>query len=287
MEEVYVINGASGDVRVLSTRASKTSVPELRHPKTIFIFDAKAGKDGREPASCTAFLILTSSHNEENYKQTIRSFLDVRYCIPSYTLEELLAVRQQFGIPEREVRERCLEFGPSARYVLLYDPESVKERVHVKMKNVTIEDMFRYRQSFSAVSEDKPRQISPDTSASLLKVVVDEEIYENPNDAYKLRNVQWFLASKNIMDTIMQNSKSESRRLVSAFVDVTGSAACLQAAAGKGFEGLVAPFIARGSFKYKCLRRESSRGKLTEMTFSRDRPLKIHISGDCGKDFSR
>ena len=63
-------------------------IPCLDDKNTIFIFDAKA-KSNSEPPITEAFLIETASRNIVNYAQTIRSGVG-RYCIPSYTVTELL-----------------------------------------------------------------------------------------------------------------------------------------------------------------------------------------------------
>lgn len=192
---MYVINGASGDIRVLGTIASEASVPELSDPKTIFIFDTKAGSEAWEPASCSAFLILMASQSERNYGRTIEEF-DARYCIPSYTVEELLAVCHIFDVTEAEMRKRCSIIGPSIRCVLQhFNTQYVRERLDAKMMPVTVKDMMTYRQRGGAFGADRS-----DSMGSLLKVVVDEEIYENPNDAYKLFNAQWLFASEYIME---------------------------------------------------------------------------------------
>lgn len=196
MGVLYVINGASGDIRALCTKASEASVPELRDANTIFIFDTKAGRGTFEPASCSAFLILMASQNERNYGRTIEEF-DARYCIPSYTVEELLAVCHIFDVTEAEVRERCSIIGPSIRYVLQhFGTEYVREILDAKMMHVTVKDMM------SAFGADRS-----DSMKFLLKVVVDEEIYENPNDAYKLFNAQWLFASEYIVEKYTKAAK--------------------------------------------------------------------------------
>lgn len=263
---VFVIDGASGDVRILfNTEAHPVTIPELRNLETIFIFDAKAGPGHREPAWSLAFLILISSHNAQNYMVTVRE-MRTRCNIPSYTLEELLAVRNWFGVSEDAVRARCEEFGPSVRYVLVLDPESVRKQLQAKMEKVTVDDVRSITYGSSRVGADLS-----DASPSLMKVVADEEIYKNPNDAYGICNMNWYFASKRIMNSILANSGPSARRLVSGFVDATGCAACLR----YSHQGLVAPFIARGGFKYKRLERTLSKKELTEMTLNRHQPLKI------------
>jgi hypothetical protein len=87
-------------------------IPYLNDENTVHIFDAKATETGaREPAMSDAFLVEFSSENSASFEQTSRRPAVVRYCIPSYTLEELLTVHEYFGVSEDEVRARVAQIG--------------------------------------------------------------------------------------------------------------------------------------------------------------------------------
>ena len=99
--------------------ASAAVIPEMENigdSRAIHVFDASASVSS-EPAQSNAFLILTSSRNNASYRQTERRSVH-RCVIPSYTLEELQLYCQPFEVTREEVALKCIQIGPSFRYIL-------------------------------------------------------------------------------------------------------------------------------------------------------------------------
>jgi hypothetical protein len=190
-------------------------IPYLNDENTVHIFDAKATETGaREPAMSDAFLVEFSSENSASFEQTSRRPAVVRYCIPSYTLGELLTVHEYFGVSEDEVRARVAQIGPSIRYVLVNDYAETFPATMDKAKNVTTAQFQRF------LSPDASASLSEkDVSAGLLIVQVNEDDYpEEPWQAYKRFNASWSSASRNICQIVYKNTCTKAQKFVRQFI---------------------------------------------------------------------
>ncbi len=110
-----------------SVDVNEVVIRELANRDTIHLYDAKANSS-KEPAIAFAFRIITSSRNSKNFEQNVRSGKMYKYCIPSYTVEELVEVCDQYGVSPEETRRRCDEIGPSIRHILVQDYENQSKK---------------------------------------------------------------------------------------------------------------------------------------------------------------
>ena len=257
---VYVIRADGGMYRTRcpANAAGQDGVPELDVDGTIHVFDAKASKtvagvDPEPVESTRAFLIEISSHNVTNYEQTSRRPDFENYCVPSYTVEELLKYNDLFKISEDEVKHRCSLLGPSIRYVLVNKFDRSLEHTDKIAKAVRAKAMDQYINN--TLFGDKH-----DISACLMLVIVHEEdFFDNPDDAYRECNVEWTLASKYLANLILDTARKDATGFVRNFIiDVNEQGLTkMKGVAGNYLEVIVDAFLRSGSFT-KCRRLESS-----------------------------
>lgn len=220
---------------------------------TVHIFDAKATKAGaREPVMSNAFLVEFSSENSASFEQTSRRPAVVRYCIPSYSLEELLTVKEYFGVSEDEVRERVAQIGPSIRYVLVNDYAETLPATMDKAKNVTTAQFEHF------LSTDAPASSSEkDVSAGLLIVHVNEDEYpEEPWQAYRRYNASWSFASRNICQIVYKNTCTKAQQFVRQFITEVNTQTGLmrlKGVAGNFLELMVDNFLTAREFQARRL----------------------------------
>ena len=241
---MYVVTAT--EVRVFEPPSNPVKIPELQDGNAIYIFDAKA-QSQREPCSCAAFLIETSSRNRRSYEQTERRGGVWKYCIPSYTVEELISIRAHFNVTEEEVRRRCVLIGPSIRYVLVQDFNTALKNVDAAVKCVNRDEIGNYMED-TRVGGD-----ASSVSACLLKLLVHEEDYPNPNMAYRDDLVDWRFASVHIGSEILKNGRTKAKTFVKNFVMHALEVDKLRGVAGLYLELITAEFIARGRYKYRQL----------------------------------
>lgn len=243
---VYVIR-SDGSMRCCDGAATMASIPELGDSTTVHVFDAKA-KAGREPVESSAFLVEFTSRNSQNYAQTARRPGMLKYCIPSYTRAELLRYCGLFGVPPEVVQQRCMEIGPSIRYVLVNDYEECKAHTEAVARRVTADQMDQYIGDSQKLSGD-----SEDISACLVIAKVNEGLYVNPNDAYKESNVLWEFASKSLAKIVLESASNRSEAFVKNFITVVNRRGLtkMKGVAGNYLELIVGPFLCGGTFT-KC-----------------------------------
>ena len=167
----------------------------------MYVFDASA-KVNAEPAQSNAFLIVTSCRNPINYAQTEQRNI-LRYVIPSYTLQELSLYSGYFGVGLKELAARCFEIGPSFYIIVGNDYAQIKQMTEAKANSISADQLERYVDNNFFQCAD-----SGDISAGLMKVSVQEEEYEDPNDAYLDKNAIWEIASQHLCKIILSNAKS-------------------------------------------------------------------------------
>ena len=250
---VYVIRADGGMYRTRcpAVAAGQGGVPELGVKGTIHVFDAKtsktvAGVDPEPVHSTRAFLIEIASHNVTNYDQTSRRSDFENYCVPSYTVEELLKYCHLFSISEDEVKRRCGLLGPSIRYVLVNNFEQSLQHTDKIAKSVRARTMDQYINN--TLFGDKH-----DFSACLMLVIVHEEdFFDNPDDAYREYNVEWTLASKYLANLILHTARNDFVRHIITDVNKEGFTE-MKGVAGNYLEVIADTFLCSGSFA-KCRR---------------------------------
>eukprot|EP01036_Dinobryon_divergens_P023179 gene23179-31499_t len=146
------LSGPSGILFTGTQGISKTVVYEVSEQKSVNIIRsdermriqqcpaAVSSANSEEPAQSRAFLIVTSSRNTDNSRQTERRHIH-RCVIPSYTVDELKNYIDYFGIGLEELTTRCYQIGLSFRYVLTGNYELTNENTEAKAQRVTAEQM--------------------------------------------------------------------------------------------------------------------------------------------------
>ena len=204
-KNVYIIR-SDGAMRIQPSPAASCVVPEMGvfgSERAVHVYDASA-KANSEPARSNAFLILTSSRNTNNYAQSGRRNI-LRCVIPSYTLEELALYSESFGLNVEELTARCFEIGPSFRYIIADDNNFAQTKLltEAKAKGISAEQMDRDIDNNNLPGGDNSRDIS----ACLVKAIVREEEFEDPDDAYLERNVVWEIASQKLCRIILEKAQ--------------------------------------------------------------------------------
>ncbi len=249
----------NGTLEIRSALAlDMTAIDCLSSPETIFIFDAKA-QEAREPPLTDAFLILTSSRNIRSYAQTMRTNIKF-YGIPSYSLTELLGICHYFGMAEDEVVRRCVEIGPSFRYILvMLDFKLVLKRVEDVIEKVDPANISAYMENTSVNTDN--------VSACLLKLRV-----ENSTDmvAYEDENLTWDIASKNIAMWLVKRKNEDARRFVQKFVAESLNNPKLKGVAGNYMEIFVPEFIAAGKYTKRELEKPRLQVRVKRSRSSRE-----------------
>jgi hypothetical protein len=222
--------------------------PYLDKVDTCHVFDAKATKGGgREPASTEAFLIAFRSENSASLAQTCRRSNVHRYCIPSYTVEELLTVRGYFNVSEQAVRERVVQLGPSIRYILVNNYDETLTATLAKARFIAPEQLETFLQGRA------PAGTSDDVFAGLLSVHVNEDDFPaDPWKAYTLDHVTWSFASRNICKIIYGNANKKARSFVRNFiceVNTTTGLTRLKGVVGNFLELMVDEFLTERTFQ--------------------------------------
>lgn len=211
---VVLVIPADGPIRILNAVAATCgSVPELNERETVHVFDGKASAC-HEPYASEAFLIVTTSRNCRNYVQTSRRPDIYFYCIPSYDEDELLRQCARFQVEPEEVRRRCSEIGPSIRYILTNNYETSKVGVMDVARRITAEQMDVYIDDVNMFGASG----KTDIAACLLVVVVEEDLFEDPDDAYLAKNVLWQFASKFLCRLVMDKAKSDATTFIRNFI---------------------------------------------------------------------
>lgn len=190
----YVVR-SDGKMYMVDGSANAAKVPELRKRETIHIFDSMPRVD-YQPVSAKAFVLVFSCRDPRNYTSTSRLPNVQKCCIPSYDVEELEKISDVFGsLSVDAVRQRCLEIGPTVRFVLQNrcdEHKRFKTFMEKLAKRVTPDELNGY-------IADVPRRSSEvyrDFTALLLAATVDESQFEDPDEAYLDKNVKWVFASE-------------------------------------------------------------------------------------------
>lgn len=251
-KSVYIIR-SDGAMRIQPSPAASCVVPEMSvfgPGRAVHVYDASA-KANSEPAQSNAFLILTSSRNTNNYAQTGRRNI-LRCVIPSYTLEELALYSGYFGLSVEELTARCFEIGPSFRYIIAdNDFAQTKVLTEAKANEISAKQMDRYIENNNLQGGD-----SRDDSACLVRAIVREEEFEDPDDAYLDRNVVWEVASQKLCRIILKNSQSTATKFIRNFITDVDSRGLtrLKGICGNYFELVLEDFLKRGRFRnYRVL----------------------------------
>jgi hypothetical protein len=231
-------------------------LPSLENHNTIFIFDADATKC-YEPPIVRAFLIETSIRNVRNYAQTMRSGV-ASYCIPSYTVKELLSVCHHFGVKRQEVLRRCRLLGPSLRYILVFvDFDRSKRDLEGEISRMDPAYIGEYiRNSFTTSLDYGMRAI---ITPSLLKVEIDDTTEPS---AYKEHNVQWVIASKKVSVLLLRKIQDESvvAIFVKQFIKTNNNASYrpLQRICDNYLAVVIGKFVAAGGYRYRKLQKQEA-----------------------------
>ena len=247
-KNVYVIR-SDGAMRILQGPAASCMIPEMNvfgSGRAVHVFDASA-KAGSEPAVSNAFLIATSSRNTNNYAQTLRRNGILLCVIPSYTLEDLALYSGYFGVSLEELAARCFEIGPSFRYVVAENNYAqTKEMTQRKASSVSAEQMDRYYIDNNLQGGD-----NKDISACLMKAIVREEDFEDPDDAYLDRHVIWEIASQSLCKIIVRNAKSGAANFIRNFITEVDSKGLnrLKGLCGNYFELVLDDYLKGGRFQ--------------------------------------
>lgn len=206
---VYVVH-SDGRMFMCAAPASAAIIPEMENvgdSRAIHVFDASASVSS-EPAQSNAFLILTSSRNNNSYKQTERRSVH-RCVIPSYTMEELQLYCQPFDVTCEEVASRCFEIGPSFRSILTGNYALIKESTEEKAKRVTAEQVHGYLENSSQRGD-----IKDVLSCLVIAIVSEENFCEDPNIAYLDENVTWKLASQSLTKIIIHSKAGAATNFI-------------------------------------------------------------------------
>jgi hypothetical protein len=241
---VYIIK-PNGVTEKHSGRADSARFDQLEDKRTVHIFDAKAHSD-HEPADSPAFLIEFSSRNQRSYAQTQRKPDMMMCCIPSYDVNELLRFCGRFNVPEEEVRRRCLEIGPSIRYVLVNEYAKSKAHTYSMAKTVKPDQLDAYIRDTHAATGSREA-----ISACLLLVRVDESRFEDRLLAYNEENAIWEFASRTICEMVMDNAGSTAKSFIQNFITTVNRDGItkLKGVAGNFLELIVDDFLIDGSFQ--------------------------------------
>ena len=245
-KSVYIIR-SDGGMRIQRCPAAVCEIPEMGmmgSERAIHVYDASATANS-EPAQSRAFLIVTSSRNSDNYRQTERRNMH-KCVIPSYTMDELKNYSGYFGVGLEELATRCFQIGPSFRYVLTGNYAVAKENTEAKAQRVTAEQMDSY------IENNRQSGDSKDISACLVKAIVREEEFEDPDDAYMDMNVIWEIASQSLCRIILKKSASEATKFVRNFITEVDSKGVtrLKGMCGNYFELILDDYLKRGRFKH-------------------------------------
>ena len=190
---VYVIRN-DGGVRCVHGPASQGNVPELGDKDTIHIYDSTAN-DSRGPMRSHAYLVMFVERTCNRYRHIRRRWGMQYYSFPSYTMEELVSICHYFDVSPEEVRRRCLEIGPSIRYILVNDYEDCKIRIEEVARMATTSQVTDFLSNYQKHGVNMPSVI--------MRVAVDEQKYgENPEDAYLEANVHWDYASQALKELV-------------------------------------------------------------------------------------
>jgi hypothetical protein len=218
----------------------------------ILLLRTSSDSDRFDYRGTTRFII--SSPNLDAYRQIMRHSTVWRYTIPSYTLEELVGIRQEFDVSEEMLRKRVSMIGPSVGYVLCTDDEGFEEHCEAVKEaaslftSTTIEDYIASMGTYHG-SEDN------NASSSLLIATVDLPTYEpNPLDAYKWRSVRWRFASPYIVDLAVNAVRTQQQKFIDNFVtDISKrKISIMKGLAGNMFEdGVAAALISEGKYSYR------------------------------------
>jgi len=246
-KNVYIIR-SDGSMRIQPSPAASSLIPEMGvfgPERAVHVYDASA-KANSEPAQSNAFLILTSSRNTNNYAQSGRRNI-LRCVIPSYTLEELALYSETFGLNIEELTARCFEIGPSFRYIIADNNfAQTKVLTEAKAKGVSAGQMDRYIDNNNLSGGD-----SRDISACLVKAIVREEEFEDPDEAYLDRNVVWEIASQKLCRIILETAESGATNFIRNFiteVDFRGLTR-LKGICGNYFELVLEDYLKKGTFQ--------------------------------------
>jgi hypothetical protein len=175
--------------------------------KHVYIVDCKASAviTGGSSNAYNAYgtRLIISSPNSKAYRQIMRNATTLRYTIPSYTLDELRSIRDQFDVSDDVLRTRVSLLGPSMREVLCFNDTMFAEScafVKAAASELTIKNIDNYILNMGG--PDYP------VSASLLVAMVDMPTYTaNPLAAYEWANIRWQFASPYIVDLVRSSPR--------------------------------------------------------------------------------
>lgn len=221
-------------------------MPELNERETVHVFDGKASAC-HEPAASRAFLIVTTSRNSHNFAQTSRRPDLFLYCIPSYEVDELLRQCARFGVDREVVLQRCAQLGPSIRYILINDFEVCKQETMAVARRVTAGQMDAYIDDVNLHAASG----KTDIAACLLVVLVREDLFVDPDDAYKAMNVSWEFGSRMLCALVLATAQSDATAFVKNFITEVNSQGItkMKGVAGNYLELIISKFISTGVFE--------------------------------------
>jgi hypothetical protein len=268
---VYCWDSAKMKVTLTSCPASVATHPQLRSHATIFIFDAFTGSRHNAPPMTDAFKIVCASNNDQHYRAYVEAGLCCMFAVPSYGVSELLRVKQYFGVETDAILARCLEVGPSLRYVMSADYINVRNRQRLLAANIPAASLPIYMSSTSQFDGGVTVYgRSSDVPASLLRLVVNESEHHNKVDAYRMENVYWYFCSREITAALVSAQFSDARSFIRRFVtlacenDDEPGVKKLMGLAGNMLELIAHEKIAEGNFSFRRLRRDGKQARLAD-----------------------
>jgi hypothetical protein len=201
--------------------ANVIDCPELLSAETVHIFDAKAGAS-REPIMTPAKLILTSSTNEESFKQTSRQAGTYPFCLyPSATSDEFYNCASIFGISQDQAQEVARVFGTGAIRNLRNKAQNIEHQI----SSFQLSNFHMYSQP-GTVSALLPSLLIAAHLPSLDDNGVDFKLaggkggdleYEKLKMRYLFENACWTFSSDYVASKVLRKAWNSSQQVIFDF----------------------------------------------------------------------
>lgn len=225
----------------------------LNSVDTLYIYDGITGMVSPPLLSSCKAAILTSP-NINAYKQAEREGC-IRIAVPSWSLDELLAVRDYFDSSEVDVERKYKKFGGSMRYVFGLDETVGDDAIASAVARFDPDKLNDY------VEGTTQRAMASEGNPSVL-FCIDAKT-SSPSDklldTYKYSNAQWRFVNDDVAQQVYQRHKDHVEKWACKCVYMLSPSA-LGPVAGKLLETVIGPHVARGgAFKVRKLNPSGTR----------------------------
>ena len=113
---------------------------ETGDPSTVFLFDPYGGAP-REPERVTAFTVVASSPNEQNFKEFAKQTGSQKFYMPCWTWDEIELILPHLPFEPERARQRYEKFGGIPRYI--FGTEKWDRELDDAIAITTCSDLYR------------------------------------------------------------------------------------------------------------------------------------------------